>query len=368
VPVLPAQTNLTIVGLTPLDVTNTATDSDIHVVSLTYALLSAPTNAVISTNGIITWTPVVAQVPSTNVFTTVATAYDPQAANATSLSATNSFTVVVQAVHNPPVLPAQNNLAINELTPLTVTNTASQSSIPPLTLAYTLVNPPGGAAIDANGIITWTPTQAEAPSTNVITTVVSDNGTPSLSATNSFTVVVNDLNNVPVLPAQTNRTIVGQTPLDVTNTATDSDIHVVSLTYALISAPTNAAISANGIITWTPLLSQVPSTNVFTTVVTAYDPQAANSTNLSAINSFTVVVQAPAPPPVLQSIELTNEIATVTWSSAADSTYRLQFKNALTDANWNDILPDVVAAGSTASMTNAVNGATQRFYRVLLLP
>jgi hypothetical protein len=35
----------------------------------------------------------------------------------------------------------------------------------------------------------------------VITTVVSDNGTPSLSATNSFTVVVNDLNSAPVLPA-----------------------------------------------------------------------------------------------------------------------------------------------------------------------
>jgi hypothetical protein len=62
--------------------------------------------------------------------------------------------------------------------------------LPPTLLTYALVAPPAGASIDTNGVITWTPTQAQGPSTNTITTVVTDNGVPSLSATNSFAVVV----------------------------------------------------------------------------------------------------------------------------------------------------------------------------------
>jgi hypothetical protein len=77
---------------------------------------------------------------------------------------------------------------------------------------------------------------------------------------------------------------------------------------------------------------------------------------------------APPPAPVIQSIQLTNGMATVLWSSTANSTYRLQYKNTLLDAGWTDLLPNVMATGPTATMTNAVNGATQRFYRVVLLP
>jgi hypothetical protein len=53
------------------------------------------------------------------------------------------------------------------------------------------MNPPVGASIDANGVITWTPTESEAPSTNTFETIVSDepNG-PALTATNSFFVIV----------------------------------------------------------------------------------------------------------------------------------------------------------------------------------
>ena len=69
---------------------------------------AAPAGADIDTNGVITWTPTVAQVPSTNVFTTVVTDSNPWAVNAQHLSATNSFTVVVNATHNGPSLPAQS--------------------------------------------------------------------------------------------------------------------------------------------------------------------------------------------------------------------------------------------------------------------
>ena len=112
-------------------------------------------------------------------------------------------------------------------------------------LSYTLIDPPAGAVISGNGIITWAPSQTQAPSTNLITTVVTDSSLNAvndqhLSATNSFMVVVNVINIPPVLPVQTNRTIAAQTTLVVTNTATEPDIHSISLTYALTIAPPSA--------------------------------------------------------------------------------------------------------------------------------
>src|SRR2546423_2301418 len=211
-----------------------------------------------------------------------------------SLSATNGFTVVVTEVNSAPVLGAQVDRTIAEGTTLIVTNTATDSDLPSNALIYTLLNPPAGAAIDNTGVITWTPNEAQGPSTNVLTTVVTDNGVPNLSATNAFTVVVTEVNSAPVLGAQAGRTIAEGTTLTVTNTATDSDIPANLLTYALLNPPTGAAIDSTGVITWTPNEAQGPSTNVLTTVVTDN-----GAPSLSATNNFTVIVtevnSAPSP-------------------------------------------------------------------------
>jgi hypothetical protein len=190
-PLLPVQGNVGSSGLTPVVVTNTATDQNILAKALSYGLQVAPTGASIDGNGVIHWTPMAAQVPSTNTITTVVTNTDPQAVNATALTATNSFTVVISAVHNGPSLPPQSNQTVNDQALLTVTNTAVDSDVPALSLSYRLVSPPSGMSIDANGVITWTPTVAQGSSTNLVTTIVTDSGTPALSATNSFLVFVN---------------------------------------------------------------------------------------------------------------------------------------------------------------------------------
>ncbi len=96
-----------------------------------------------------------------------------------------------------PVLPAQANLTVAALTALVVTNTATDAESPPQTLTYALINSPSGATIDANGIIRWTPSQTQSPSTNLFKTKVTDSGSPALSATNSFTVTVGVTNSAP---------------------------------------------------------------------------------------------------------------------------------------------------------------------------
>src|SRR5438128_928931 len=156
------------------------------------------------------------------------------------LSSTNRFTVTVNAIHNGPVLAGQTNRTVNELTTLLVTNTATDNDLPALALSYSLIDAPAGVLIDTNGVISWTPAEAQGPGTNTLTTVVTDNGTPPLSATNSFTVVVAEVNSAPVLPAQADRTITGLAGISVTNTATDADLPLNALSYLLQSAPANA--------------------------------------------------------------------------------------------------------------------------------
>jgi hypothetical protein len=72
--------------------------------------------------------------------------------------------------------------------------------------------------------------------------------------------------------------------------------------------------------------------------------------------------------PVILSMDLTNGVFTITWSSVAGQTYRVQYKNNLTDPSWTDLPPDVTATGPTASATDVVGSLPQRFYRLFVLP
>jgi len=47
----------------------------------------------------------------------------------------------------------------------------------------------------------------------------------------------------------------------------------------------------------------------------------------------------------------------MTWSAIAGKIYRMQFKNRLEDAVWQDISPDVTATGPTASASHTPGGS-----------
>jgi hypothetical protein len=292
-PVLTVPANQTINEQTLLSVTNTATDADIPASTLRYELVAGPSGMTLGTNtGVIAWTPTEAQGPSTNTVTV--RVYD----NGVPVkAATNSFTVWVSEVNVAPVLTVPVNQTVSELALLSVTNTATDADIPANTLRYELLAGPSGMTLGTNtGVVAWTPTEAQGPSTNTVTVRVYDSGVPVKAATNSFMVWVSEVNVAPVLSAQTNREIRAQTLLVVTNVATDADLPVNTLTYQLLTAPLGASIS-NGVITWTPTAQQGSSTNIFTTRV------ADNGTpSLAATNSFLVMVRSVNTRPVIELI------------------------------------------------------------------
>jgi hypothetical protein len=356
----------TIDELTPLTASASATDSDIPANPLTFTLLASPTNMTINTtNGAISWIPTEAQGPSTNSITVVVTDSNPAAVNDQHLSATNSFTVIVNEVNTAPQLTVPATQTLNELTPLNVSASATDSDIPVNPLTFSLVAAPTNMTIDAaSGAITWIPTEAQGPSSNTITVVVTDSNPAAvndqrLSATNSFIVVVNEVNSKPVL-----QTIAGQTAhlgsvLTVQAVATDSDIPSNTLTFSLTASPANMTITpAGGLITWSPSQTQTGSFTVTVQVTDNGVPP------LSDTTSFQVTVTGQAP--YLQIIPLGSGLMQLTITGDTGFTYEIQ--NSQDVINWSNLLQFNLTTSpypyvDPASPTNA-----HRFYRLKLIP
>jgi hypothetical protein len=96
--------------------------------------------------------------------------------------------------NTPPVItaPAPNTIyTVNVGVNLSVTNSATDSDVPAQTLTFSLVS--GSGSITPEGVFTWRPQVSDADTTNTVTVRVTDDGTPNLSADNTFQVVVNPL-------------------------------------------------------------------------------------------------------------------------------------------------------------------------------
>ena len=110
-------------------------------------------------------------------------------------------TNVVPAVVPLLLTPVANQTVTPGIT-LVVTNTAIDQAVPPKTLTWLLGGPTNAALTTLNATnarFMWRPLVSQANTTNVIYVVVADNGTPSLSATNSFKVIVNPLSSLPTM-------------------------------------------------------------------------------------------------------------------------------------------------------------------------
>jgi len=203
------------------------------------------------------------------------------------MSATNNFQAIVYQPNTAPVLGALSNQTVYANTLLTFTTSVTDTDQPPQVLTFSLgAGAPSGASITTNGVFTWTPTPAQAPSTNTISVIVHDSGVPQMSATNSFQAIVYPPNTAPVLGAISNQTVYANTLLTFTASVTDTDQPPQVLTFSLgAGAPSGATITANGVFTWTPTPAQAPSTNTISVIATDSGvPQ------LSATNSFVATV------------------------------------------------------------------------------
>ncbi|MCX8158004.1 MAG: PA14 domain-containing protein [Verrucomicrobiae bacterium] len=259
-----------------------ASDPDIPANTLTYSLENAPAGATLHpTTGLFQWTPSLAQSPSTNVITVRVT--DNGTPN---LSAASTFMVIVNRPNQPPNLAVPADQVIDEGNLLLVSASASDADVPAQQLAYSLVNPPAGATIHpVSGIISWTPAEAQGPSTNTLTVKVTDNGSPPQSATRSFTVIVNEVNSAPVWPSLPLLTAAPRRPLTNQVAATDADLPPNQITYRLAAgSPVSASINAsNGMLVFLPGAEHAGRTNWLPIVATDSGQPPLSATTLVAV-------------------------------------------------------------------------------------
>ena len=148
----------------------------------------------------------------------------------------------------------------------------------------------------------------------------------------------------------------------VTNNASDSDLPAQTLTFAAGKTfPTNATISsASGVFSWRPLVSHANTTNLVQVVVTD-----SGQPNLSATNSFNVMVN-PISPPVMSSITVNGGEIELLVDGPSGPDYSLFTSTNLVD--WEPVLTVTSPVPPvTLEDTNFPNGPV-RFYRIQLGP
>jgi hypothetical protein len=191
---------------------------------------------------------------------------------------------------------------------------------------------------------------------------VFDNGAPSLSTTQSFTVTVSEVNLSPSLALIADYSIRRNRLLTFTNAASDSDLPAQNLTFSLEgTAPSGVAIGpASGVFTWTPTASQAPTTNTLTVRVTD------NGTpTLHADRSFTIVVTVP-PSPAITLTDNGDDTVTLEWVPTVGETYQVQYQENLGSGPWTNLGSTITGNPPRLSVTDLL-GNTQRFYRVLVV-
>jgi hypothetical protein len=171
---------------------------------------------------------------------------------------------------------------------------------------------------------------------------------------------VNEVNTTPSLAAIENKTVQEEVSLTFTVTATDSDLPAQKLAFSLeAGAPAGAAITSEGVFSWTPAEAQGPSTNTVTVKVTDNGSPA-----LSETRSFTIVVKTEPMAPHITIINRTSENwIKVTWTSEPGIAYKLQQKHLLGDAQWTDV-DQITAIDITTSITDTRGMNGQTYYRV----
>lgn len=324
--------------------------------TVTFALLDPPDGATININsGLFSWTPSEAQGPSTNTITV-----QVMDNGTPPLTHTQSVTVVVNEVNRAPMATPLSLAPISELTPFVlVTNLGSDPDLPPNTLSFALINPPVGAMIDeVTGILSWTPTEMQGPSSNSISVRITDSGSPSLGATNTFTLIVSEVNTAPVLATLADCTHVPGAICWITNSASDSDLPTNQLSFSLINPPAGMSIGpASGLMIWAPPATCVPLTNTVTVRVT--DNGSPARTNDQSFIATLI------PLPHLRITHAGPNLVVLSWPAAAtDAGFALQSTtNLLSPASWQSIPTAPVVIAGENFVTNSATAAF-RAYRL----
>jgi hypothetical protein len=187
---------------------------------------------------------------------------------------------VIEAVFTPGwSIRLTNGLPIPEGTRTELVLSPVSAQAATLGFTYVLKSGAEGLQVTPDGLLSWTPTEAQGGQTFAV--VVGLTG-PGVAEERAFTLAVQKENRPPTLDPLTDRLVVTLDEIRFQMTGQDTDLPTQTLTFRLVSGPTNAIVSADGAFRWKPLASQSPSTNRIEVAV--------GDGNLSVTNGFMIEV------------------------------------------------------------------------------
>jgi len=251
-------------------------------------------------------------------------------------SPNQSFVISVTAVNDVPSFSSGGNVTVDEDSGAYSNAWATALSAGPAdessqTLSFNMVSVSNGSlfssspALDSSGNLTFTPAAGQF-GTSTVTVNIMDNGLTAnggvdTSSNISFDIIVQEVNDAPVLTAIGAQSVDELTQLSFTALATDANVPAQTLTFSLSGAPAGAVITNGGQFTWTPTEAQgTTGTFMFDVIVT---DDGSNPANLTDSETITVTVNKVNTAPVLTAIG----------AQSVDELVNLSFNAMATDAD-----------------------------------
>jgi hypothetical protein len=266
--------------------------------TLAFSLVVAPAGMTVNAaSGLVSWTPSASQVGSAPVTLRVSDG---------ALFAEQGFTIAVANVNDPPVF---SSVPVASAVQGALYSYDADAADPDTgtTLAFSLVSGPAGMSVAAaSGLVTWTPSANQVGSASV-TLRVSDG---SLSAEQSFTIAVANVNDAPVFTSAPPTSATERTLYAYDADAADPDAGT-TLAFSLVTAPAGMVVdAASGRVEWTPTSSQLGSSPVTLRV---------SDGSLFADQSFAISVADANDPPAFTSAPVTAATQGALYSYDADA-------------------------------------------------
>ncbi len=316
-------------------------DTPVYGTNLVAILASSPTHgfADLSTNGGFTYTPA-EDFSGTDSFTYIAT-------DGTNALGSATVTINVGAPESPQIVTPPSGLTTNA--GATIVLSAKALGASPLTYQWflnatnQLVD---GAKISGSTAPTLAISNVLGADAGFYTVVVS-NTLGSTTSTPPTQLVVND----PVINAQ---------PASCTNIAGTMAMFAVE------------AYGTTPAYQWLKSGVAIPGATAATLNFAAVSNSDAATYSVIVSNTYGCLTSQTAqlvlvPQPTIATVRQTNGVVTIAWNSCPGPTYRLQYRNSLSDPIWHDVQPEIFATGFLTTATAPLGTLPQRLYRVILV-
>ncbi|MCF7668507.1 MAG: hypothetical protein K9N48_01895 [Verrucomicrobia bacterium] len=262
-----------------------------------------------------------------------------------------------------PVATGISEQLVDEGTSWSIGGLAQDTDIPANTLQYELLTAPAGMLLNEDsGTLSWDISEEDGPCTNVVQVRIIDNGMPSLSVTNSFEIVVSEVNEAPEITQESNKEIQPNEKLQVDIEVTDPDVPEQQMEFTLEEAPEGAEIDPeSGGFSWTPDNSHIQTTNMVTVNVND-DGEPSKSDTMS----FLVIVGGS-----LHEIEITNiqvsdeDKVIIKFRVNPGYTYQVQRRERIDDTGWTDVGEPITASEEYVEFIDDTPLSGSKYYRVI---